>query len=155
MRQLTMLEGDRFEVLDITVREDSELVGIPFRELPLTGSLIGAIVRDGNAIFPHGNDDAAGGRPGDPLHRVVPRRVGGCSRRRCGRRGPGGRSPALAARRRRRRGTFNLVGALLRYLGLTFLVPGGCSRSGYDEPVWPFAVSGVDHRGGRPRARGG
>jgi trk system potassium uptake protein TrkA len=56
IRQLTMLEGDRFEVLDITVREDSELVGIPFRELPLTGSLIGAIVRDGNAIFPHGND---------------------------------------------------------------------------------------------------
>jgi trk system potassium uptake protein TrkA len=56
IRQLTMLEGDRFEVLDITVREDSELVGIPFRELPLTGSLIGAIVRNGNAIFPHGND---------------------------------------------------------------------------------------------------
>jgi trk system potassium uptake protein TrkA len=56
IRQLTMLEGDRFEVLDITVRPDSELVGIPFRELPLTGSLIGAIVRDGKAIFPHGND---------------------------------------------------------------------------------------------------
>jgi trk system potassium uptake protein TrkA len=56
IRQLTMLEGDRFEVLDITVRPDSELVGIPFRDLPLTGSLIGAIVRDGKAIFPHGND---------------------------------------------------------------------------------------------------
>jgi len=56
IRQLTMLEGDRFEVLDITVREDSDLIGRPFRELPLTGSLIGAIVRDGKAIFPHGND---------------------------------------------------------------------------------------------------
>jgi trk system potassium uptake protein TrkA len=56
IQQLTMIEGDRFEVLDITVREDSELVGKPFRELPMTGSLIGAIVRDGKAVFPHGND---------------------------------------------------------------------------------------------------
>jgi trk system potassium uptake protein TrkA len=51
-----MLEGDRFEVLDITVRAESHLTGRPFRELPMTGSLIGAIVRDGNAIFPHGDD---------------------------------------------------------------------------------------------------
>jgi len=60
--QLAMLEGDRFEVLDITVREDSELCGIPFRDLPMTGSLIGAIVRDGQAIFPHGEDKLL---PGD------------------------------------------------------------------------------------------
>jgi trk system potassium uptake protein TrkA len=51
-----MLEGDRFEVLDITVREESELCGTRFRDLPMTGSLIGAIVRDGVAIFPHGED---------------------------------------------------------------------------------------------------
>ena len=56
IRQLAMLEGDRFEVLDITVREESELCGIPFRELPMTGSLIGALIRDGEAIFPHGED---------------------------------------------------------------------------------------------------
>jgi trk system potassium uptake protein len=56
IRQLAMLEGDRFEVLDITVRAESPLTGTPFRELPMTGSLIGAIVRDGTAIFPHGND---------------------------------------------------------------------------------------------------
>jgi trk system potassium uptake protein TrkA len=56
IRQLAMLEGDRFEILDITVREESKLVRIPFKELPMTGSLIGAIVRDGTAIFPHGND---------------------------------------------------------------------------------------------------
>ena len=62
VRQLTMLEGDRFEVLDITVREESELCGTPFRELPITGSLIGAIVRDGTAIFPHGDDVL---KPGD------------------------------------------------------------------------------------------
>jgi trk system potassium uptake protein TrkA len=62
IRQLAMLEDDRYEVLDITVREDSELVGKPFRELPITGSLIGAIVRDGRAIFPHGDDTLL---PGD------------------------------------------------------------------------------------------
>lgn len=54
--QLAMLEGDRYEVLDITVRGDSELVGTPFRDLPMTGSLIGAIVRDGKAIIPRGDD---------------------------------------------------------------------------------------------------
>jgi trk system potassium uptake protein len=56
VRQLAMLEGDRFEILDITVREESKLVRTPFKELPMTGSLIGAIVRDGTAIFPHGDD---------------------------------------------------------------------------------------------------
>jgi trk system potassium uptake protein TrkA len=62
IRQLAMLEGDRFEVLDITVRDESTLCGRPFKELPMTGSLIGAIVRDGEAIFPHGEDEL---RPGD------------------------------------------------------------------------------------------
>jgi trk system potassium uptake protein len=61
-QQVAMLERDRYEILDITVRAESELVGKPFRELPMTGSLIGAIVRDGIAIFPHG-DDAL--QPGD------------------------------------------------------------------------------------------
>ncbi|HEX2505458.1 MAG TPA: Trk system potassium transporter TrkA [Gaiellaceae bacterium] len=56
VRQLAMLEGDRFEVLDITVRPESRLTGTPFRQLPMTGSLIGAIVRNGAAIFPHGDD---------------------------------------------------------------------------------------------------
>jgi trk system potassium uptake protein TrkA len=61
-QQVAMLEQDRYEVLDITVRAESELVGKPFRELPMTGSLIGAIVRDGTAIFPHGDDIL---QPGD------------------------------------------------------------------------------------------
>jgi trk system potassium uptake protein TrkA len=56
IRQLAMLEGDRFEILDITVREESKLVRKAFKELPMTGSLIGAIVRNGAAIFPHGSD---------------------------------------------------------------------------------------------------
>ena len=55
-RQVAMLEEDRFEVLDVTVRPDSLLVNTRFRDLPMTGSLIGAIVRDGTAIFPHGDD---------------------------------------------------------------------------------------------------
>jgi trk system potassium uptake protein len=55
-RQVAMLEGDRYEILDITVRAESTLVNTPFRELPMTGALIGAIVRNGDAIFPHGDD---------------------------------------------------------------------------------------------------
>jgi trk/ktr system potassium uptake protein len=55
-QQVAMLEGDRFEILDITVRAESELVNRNFRDLPQTGALIGAIVRDGKALFPHGDD---------------------------------------------------------------------------------------------------
>ena len=55
-QQVAMLEGDRFEILDITVRPESELIGKRFRDLPQTGALIGAIVRDGKALFPHGED---------------------------------------------------------------------------------------------------
>jgi trk system potassium uptake protein len=55
-QQVTMLEGDRFEILDITVRPESRLLGTPFRDLPQTGALIGAIVRNGEAVFPHGDD---------------------------------------------------------------------------------------------------
>ncbi|HXV58080.1 MAG TPA: Trk system potassium transport protein TrkA [Gaiellaceae bacterium] len=62
VRQMAMLEGDRFEILDITVRDESKLVRIPFKDLPMTGSLIGAIVRNGQAIFPHGEDRL---EPGD------------------------------------------------------------------------------------------
>jgi trk system potassium uptake protein TrkA len=55
-QQVVMLDQDRFEILDITVRPESKLVGQRFRDLPTTGSLIGAIVRDGQALFPHGDD---------------------------------------------------------------------------------------------------
>jgi trk system potassium uptake protein TrkA len=55
-QQVAMLEGDRYEVLDVTVRAESSLIDTPFRELPMTGALIGAIVRNGTAIFPHGHD---------------------------------------------------------------------------------------------------
>lgn len=56
MQQVAMLEGDRYEVLDVTTRESSRYIGMKFRDMPVHGSLIGAIVRDGKAIFPHGDD---------------------------------------------------------------------------------------------------
>jgi len=51
-QQVSMLEHDRFEILDITTRPDGELVGLALREMPIRDALIGAIVRDGRAIFP-------------------------------------------------------------------------------------------------------
>src|SRR5215208_4896557 len=56
IRQIAMLEQDRFEVLDLTVRADSELVGKPFTDLPATGSVIGAVIRNGDVRFPHKTD---------------------------------------------------------------------------------------------------
>jgi trk system potassium uptake protein TrkA len=61
-QQVAMLEGDRFEVLDITTRPGSEYVGLKFRDMPIRGALIGAIVRNGTAVFPHGDETL---RPGD------------------------------------------------------------------------------------------
>ena len=55
-QQVAMLEGDRYEILDITTRAESRLVGKRFKDLPVDGVMIGAIVRDGKAIFPHGAD---------------------------------------------------------------------------------------------------
>jgi trk system potassium uptake protein TrkA len=62
IRQITMLEGDRFECLDISVRPNSVLANKSFKELPLEDALIGAVIRDGTVIFPHGHDVL---RPGD------------------------------------------------------------------------------------------
>jgi trk system potassium uptake protein TrkA len=56
IQQIAMLEGDRFEILDITVREGSELAHKAFRDLPETGSVIGAVIRDGQVLFPHASD---------------------------------------------------------------------------------------------------
>ena len=55
-QQVVMLEGDRFEVLDITTRPGSEYAGMRFKDMPIRGALIGAIVRDGQAVFPRGDD---------------------------------------------------------------------------------------------------
>ena len=55
-QQVAMIEGNRFEVLDITTSPSSEYVGLRFREMPIRGALIGAIVRDGRAVFPRSDD---------------------------------------------------------------------------------------------------
>jgi trk system potassium uptake protein TrkA len=60
--QVAMLEGDRYEVLDVTVRPDSQFANRRFGDMPKNGALIGAIVRNGKAIFPHGGDTLL---PGD------------------------------------------------------------------------------------------
>lgn len=62
IRQIAMLDDDRFEILDLTVREESELANQRFDDLPQTGSVIGALVRDGKVMFPHGDDQLL---PGD------------------------------------------------------------------------------------------
>jgi trk system potassium uptake protein TrkA len=54
-KQVAMLEGNRYEVLDVTTR-NSRFIGTKFRDMPAHGALIGAIVRNGDAIFPHGDD---------------------------------------------------------------------------------------------------
>ena len=55
-KQVAMLEDNRYEVLDVTTRPSSRHIGTAFRDMPVHGALIGAIVRDGEAIFPHGDD---------------------------------------------------------------------------------------------------
>jgi trk system potassium uptake protein TrkA len=60
-QQVAMLEGNRFEILDVTTRASSELVGKRFRELPMKGAMIGALIRDGKAIFPHGDETLRAG----------------------------------------------------------------------------------------------
>ena len=45
----------------MTVRADSELIDRPFSDLPATGSVIGAMIRDGNVLFPHGSDTLRAG----------------------------------------------------------------------------------------------
>jgi trk system potassium uptake protein TrkA len=55
-QQVAMPEGDRYEVLDITTQPTSEYVGLRFRDMPIRGAMIGAIVRDGTAVFPRSED---------------------------------------------------------------------------------------------------
>jgi trk/ktr system potassium uptake protein len=55
-QQVAMFEGNRYEVLDIVTKRESEYVGKRFRDMPIRGALIGAVVRNGEAIFPRGDD---------------------------------------------------------------------------------------------------
>jgi trk system potassium uptake protein TrkA len=54
---MSILEGDRAEVLEMTVSPQSPLIGVPFKEADFPmGAIIGAIVRGGEVIIPHGQD---------------------------------------------------------------------------------------------------
>ncbi len=55
-KQVALLEGNRYEVIDVTLRDNSDYIGKAFKEMPVRGALIGAIVRDGRAVFPHRDD---------------------------------------------------------------------------------------------------
>jgi trk system potassium uptake protein len=55
-KQVALLEGNRYEVIDVTLRDRSEYIGKRFKDMPIRGALIGAVVRDGQAIFPHRDD---------------------------------------------------------------------------------------------------
>jgi trk system potassium uptake protein TrkA len=56
VRQIAMLDSDRIEILDITVRPDSPFADMPFGELPAGRSVIGAVIRDNALLFPHSSD---------------------------------------------------------------------------------------------------
>jgi trk system potassium uptake protein len=55
-QQVALLEGNRYEVIDVTLRDTSEYIGKRFQDMPIRGALIGAVVRNGSAIFPHRDD---------------------------------------------------------------------------------------------------
>jgi trk system potassium uptake protein TrkA len=55
-KQVAMLEGNRYEVIDVTLRDTSEYIGKRFGDMPVRGALIGAVVRNDEAIFPHRDD---------------------------------------------------------------------------------------------------
>jgi trk system potassium uptake protein len=56
VRQIAMVDSDRFEILDIAVRPDSPLAETRFSEMPTGRSLIGAVIRDDALLFPHASD---------------------------------------------------------------------------------------------------
>jgi trk system potassium uptake protein TrkA len=55
-QQVALLEGNRYEVLDVTLQDGSDYIGKRFKDMPVRGALIGAVVRNGSAIFPHADD---------------------------------------------------------------------------------------------------
>lgn len=61
IRQIAMLEEDRFEVLDIAVGRDSPMAGRPLAGLSPTEATVGVIVRDAQLRFPTGEEQLAAG----------------------------------------------------------------------------------------------
>ncbi len=60
---MSILEGDRAEVIEVTVSEESPLVGVPLKDANFPqGATIGAVVRGREVLIPRGSDAL---RPGD------------------------------------------------------------------------------------------
>jgi trk/ktr system potassium uptake protein len=55
-KQVALLEGNRYEVIDVTLKDTSDYIGKRFQDMPIRNALIGAVVRNGSAIFPHRDD---------------------------------------------------------------------------------------------------
>ena len=115
-----------------------------FKDMPIRGALIGAIVAYGTAVFPRGTTSCAPAI-GDHLHRVAPRaEVESLSR-------PGADAPHAArparSRCRRRRPRRR---ALLAYLSLSVVIPAAVAI-GYGERVWPFLAAGAIQAASRRR----
>ena len=141
-----MLENDRFEVLDITTRPTSEYVGLTFREMPIRGALIGAIVRDGQAVFPRSDDTL---RQATASSSSPSRSASRTSRASCDT-----AEPATTHLRRRRPAT--RLPASPSTSVQRSASPGCCAstsasrrsclqrlRSWYREPPWPFLAAGA------------
>ncbi len=56
-----MVEHDLAEVIEIEISADSPFIGRPFRERPLEGAIVGAIIRGEQVIFPRGDDELQAG----------------------------------------------------------------------------------------------
>jgi trk system potassium uptake protein TrkA len=61
-RQIALMEDERFQILDVTVRAESPLVGRDLGTMPPTSSFIGAVVSEDGVVFPRGDHQLA---PGD------------------------------------------------------------------------------------------
>ncbi len=62
VQTLYKLVGDRVEALEFTISDDLEEIGIPLKNLRLQDdTLIGAIIRKNEVIFPNGNDTIESG----------------------------------------------------------------------------------------------
>ena len=134
MQQVAMLEGNRYQVLDVTTRPSSRYIGMAFRDMPVHGSLIGAIVRNGDASSRTATTSSKLATAYH-LHRS--------SERSLGRRGPLVTQGAARIGPPRRfaidvRAVANLVGTLAKYLGIVVVFPIGVALW-YGDPVWPFS----------------
>ena len=67
-KQVALLEGNRYEVIDVTLRDTSEYIGKRFKDMPIRGALIGAVVRNGFGPLSAPRRRARVRRPGDRLH---------------------------------------------------------------------------------------